>query len=568
MYKGIGASAGIGIGNVVIIKENDLKYENVIVENTDAELVRFNSALAKFCDETNKMADKIESEIGKPESDIIRGHTFMISDPFMKSEIEKLIANGECAEQALATICDMFANMFLSTDDELTKQRATDVNDIKNSMLKILLNIEEVKIEDLPQGTILVANDLIPSMTVRINKNNVVGIITEIGGKTSHSAIISRALEIPAVLSVSGITDIVKNSDSVIIDGETGTVIVNPNDAELSEYAILKDKFLQKKELLKAFKGKKTQTADGKVVELCCNIGKSDDAQIVLDCDGEGVGLFRTEFLFMDKDKAPTEDEQFEAYKKAALILKDKPLIIRTLDVGGDKEISYLNIKKEENPFLGFRAVRYCLKNQDLYKSQLSAMLRASAFGNIKIMVPMVTCVDELRSVKALVSDIKSEFDKTGVAYNKDIEIGVMIETPAACLIADILAKEADFFSIGTNDLTQYTMAVDRGNKDVSYLYSTYNPAVLRAIKLIIACAHKENIPVGMCGEAAADAKMIPLLIGFGLDEFSTNPVSVLSTRKIISMWNQEKAKSLVEKVLSVSTESEVEQILTEETSK
>ncbi|MGN0115620.1 MAG: phosphoenolpyruvate--protein phosphotransferase, partial [Acutalibacteraceae bacterium] len=478
--KGTGASAGYGIGNVQIISESELKIKNRIVEDMTAEKQRFNDAVDRFCSDTNALADKTEAQIGKTEADIIRGHVFMISDPYMKSEIEKLIDGGQCAERAVETICDMFAQMFSASGDELTMQRASDVSDIKESLLKILLGVESVDIASLPNGTVIVARDLTPSMTVGINRDNVVGIITETGGKTSHSAILARALQIPAVLSVDNAVNELKNGDTVIIDGTSGEIFVNPNDDMLNKYTVLRSEYLAEQEKLKAFIGKPTVTKDGKTVELVCNIGSSDEAKIVMDNDGEGVGLFRTEFLFMDKKCVPSEDEQFEVYKKAALTLKGKPLIVRTLDVGGDKEIPYLGMKKEENPFLGFRAIRYCLKNREMYANQLHALLRASAFGDIRIMVPMVTCIDELRDVKSMIRDIMLQLDEDNIPYNKDIKIGVMIETPAAMLAADILAKEADFFSIGTNDLTQYIMAVDRGNPDVSYLYSAFNPSVLR----------------------------------------------------------------------------------------
>lgn len=562
MYNGIGASSGIGIGRVMIIKEQALSYAPTTDATPEQEIERYKQALNKFVENTMAKAEQMKSSVGEKEAEIIMGHAAMLQDPYMNSEIEKQMQSGSSAEKALETICDMFITMFESTGDELTMQRATDVKDIKKGMLSVLLGIEEADISKAPKGTIIVVDDLTPSMTTDIVKENIAGIITQTGGKTSHSAILARALEIPAVLSVAGAVEKLADGQQVIIDGSKGIVIDAPTEEQLKDYTEKRNKFLKEKEELKKYIGMATATADGRVVELVGNIGNPDNAKQVVECDGEGVGLFRTEFLFMDSDSMPTEEQQFEAYKKAALVLKDKPLIIRTLDIGGDKEIPYLGLKKEENPFLGFRAVRFCLENTQLYKTQLRALLRASAFGNIKIMVPLVTCVDEIRAVKALVKEIMADLDSQGIAYNKEIQVGVMMETSASVMVADLLAKEADFFSIGTNDLTQYTMCVDRGNADVAYLYSVYNPAVLRAIKHIIECGSKEGIMVGMCGEAAADPLMIPLLIAFGLSEFSVSATSVLATRKVISMWSQQEAQQVAQRAMQLETEKEVEEYL------
>lgn len=562
MYNGIGASSGIGIGRVMIIKEQALSYAPTTDATPEQEIERYKQALNKFVENTMAKAEQMKSSVGEKEAEIIMGHAAMLQDPYMNSEIEKQMQSGSSAEKALETICDMFITMFESTGDELTMQRATDVKDIKKGMLSVLLGIEEADISKAPKGTIIVVDDLTPSMTTGIVKENIAGIITQTGGKTSHSAILARALEIPAVLSVAGVVEKLADGQQVIIDGSKGIVIDAPTEEQLKDYKEKRNKFLKEKEELKKYIGMATATADGRVVELVGNIGNPDNAKQVVECDGEGVGLFRTEFLFMDSDSMPTEEQQFEAYKKAALVLKDKPLIIRTLDIGGDKEIPYLGLKKEENPFLGFRAVRFCLENTQLYKTQLRALLRASAFGNIKIMVPLVTCVDEIRAVKALVKEIMADLDSQGIAYNKEIQVGVMMETSASVMVADLLAKEADFFSIGTNDLTQYTMCVDRGNADVAYLYSVYNPAVLRAIKHIIECGSKEGIMVGMCGEAAADPLMIPLLVAFGLSEFSVSATSVLATRKVISMWTQQEAQQVAQRAMQLETEKEVEEYL------
>lgn len=558
MLSATGASKGIGIGKVLIIKEQDLSFEPKTIENIEEELQRYRNAVESFCKNTEKAVEKLKESASEKEAEILMGHILMIKDPYMNGEIERLIKMNQCAESAVDTVCDMFITIFGSTDDELTKQRATDVADVRISLLCLLLGIEEKSIADVPKGTVIVAKDLTPSMTAGIKKENVEGIITETGGKTSHSAILARALEIPAVLSLESACKILSDGEQVIVDGTEGIVINNPDEKQLSEYTQKREIYLKEKEELKKYIGKESLTKDGIKVELVGNIGKPDDTDNVIDCDGEGVGLFRTEFLFMDRDTAPTEEEQFEAYKKSAIIMKEKPVIIRTLDIGGDKDIPYMHLEKEENPFLGFRAVRYCLKNRELYHTQLRALLRASAYGNIKIMVPLVTSLNELTEVKEMISQIKTELDKENISYNKKIEVGVMIETPAASLIADVLAKEADFFSIGTNDLTGYTMCVDRGNKNVSYLYSPFEPAVLRSIEHIIKCAKAENTPVGMCGEAAADPMLIPLLISFGLNEYSVTPSSVLETRKNISNWSKAEADKIAQTVMSLKTKEEI----------
>ena len=561
MLKGVNASEGIGIGKVMLIEEVSLDYEKKQITDTQAEIDRYRKVFDAYCEKTEKQAENIKNTIGEKEADIILGHLLMLKDPAMSSSIEGNISSGCCAEDAVAQVCDMFIGVFSMADDELTKQRASDVEDIKNGLITMLLGKEEVDIASAPSGTVLVAKDLTPSKTSCIVKENIVGIVTEVGGKTSHSAILARAMEIPAVLSVPNVMETFENGQEIIVDGSHGEVIENPSDGEIAIYREKTIEYKKEKEELKKFIGKETVTADGVKVELCCNIGKPDDADAVLSKDGEGVGLFRTEFLYMDSSSIPTEEEQFEAYKKTVLKLGDKPLIIRTLDVGGDKDIPYLGLSKEDNPFMGFRAVRYCLHREDVYKPQLRALLRASAFGNIKIMIPLVTCIDEVREVKAMIENIKAELDSESIAYNKDIQVGVMVETPAASLIADLLAEEADFFSIGTNDLTGYTMAVDRGNADVAYLYSAFQPAVLRSIMKII--EDGKDIMVGMCGEAAADPLLIPLLLAFGLDEFSVSATSVLKTRKIISQWTIDEAKEVAEKALTLKTESEVVEYLT-----
>lgn len=562
MNKGIAGSAGYGVGKVVIISDAKPEYENRTITDTDAEIKRYDDAVAAFTEKTHAMAEAMKESVGEHNAEILEGHILLLTDPGMDEITKGAIMSGTCAEAAFESTCDMFAGMFQMADDELTRQRATDIGDIKVRMLKILTGTPDVNISEVPAGTILVAEDLTPSMTAGIVKENVAGIITAVGGKTSHSAILARALEIPAVLSVDGIVDMVSDGMTAVVDGCDGICILDPSQEEVDEYQAKREKYLSDKALLEVYRGKDTVTADGVKVHLYGNIGNPEDAKQVAACDGEGVGLFRTEFLFMGASELPSEEEQFQAYKAAAETMEGREVIIRTLDVGGDKDIQYLGLEKEDNPFLGFRAVRYCLQNKDSYRVQLRALLRASAFGDIKIMVPLVTCVDEIRSVKALVKELMAELDAENIAYNKDIQVGAMIETPAASLIADLLAKEADFFSIGTNDLTQYTMAVDRGNAKVAYLYSSYNPAVLRSMKNIIEAANAAGIMVGMCGEAAADPLLIPLLISFGLGEFSVSATSVLATRGTIAKWSKAEADELAAKALSLATEMEVAELL------
>ena len=562
MNKGIAGSAGYGVGKVVIISDAKPEYENRTITDTDAEIKRYDDAVAAFTEKTHAMAEAMKESVGEHNAEILEGHILLLTDPGMDEITKGAIMSGTCAEAAFESTCDMFAGMFQMADDELTRQRATDIGDIKVRMLKILTGTPDMNISEVPAGTILVAEDLTPSMTAGIVKENVAGIITAVGGKTSHSAILARALEIPAVLSVDGIVDMVSDGMTAVVDGCDGICILDPSQEEVDEYQAKREKYLSDKALLEVYRGKDTVTADGVKVHLYGNIGNPEDAKQVAACDGEGVGLFRTEFLFMGASELPSEEEQFQAYKAAAETMEGREVIIRTLDVGGDKDIPYLGLEKEDNPFLGFRAVRYCLQNKDSYRVQLRALLRASAFGDIKIMVPLVTCVDEIRSVKALVKELMVELDAENIAYNKDIQVGAMIETPAASLIADLLAKEADFFSIGTNDLTQYTMAVDRGNAKVAYLYSSYNPAVLRSMKNIIEAANAAGIMVGMCGEAAADTLLIPLLISFGLGEFSVSATSVLATRGTIAKWSKAEADELAAKALSLATETEVAELL------
>lgn len=563
MLKGVGASSGIGIGTIVCIREESLDYSKVVFQGEAEEKARLKEAVDTFCKVTQEMAEDIRQRVGEKESEILSGQIMMLSDPFMTGQMEEMIASGSCAEAALDSVCQMYIEMFSNVDDELMRQRATDIRDIRTRMLRLLLGISSVDIASVPAGTVLAAKDLTPSMTVGLKKENISAILTEIGGKTSHSAILARALEIPAVLGIPQVLDQVSDGQQAIVDGESGEVIISPDEDTLKRYTAQWKEQQEQKAMLSVYRDRKTQDADGRNYELYSNIGSVAEAQIALENGAEGIGLFRTEFLFMDRTAMPTEQEQYEAYKAVSDIMQGKEVIIRTLDVGGDKEISYLKMESEQNPFLGWRAIRYCLEESDLFKVQLRALLRAGAeHKNIKIMLPLVTGVQEIRAAKQLLEECKQELAVQGIAYDDNIQVGIMIETPAAALIADLLAKEAAFFSIGTNDLTQYTLAVDRGNAKVENLYTTLHPAVLRSIRSIIRAAKEAKIPVGMCGEAAADPALIPLLLEFGLDEMSVSASSILKTRKIVSQWSQKETAEVEQKAMQLDEPQAVEEYL------
>ena len=563
MLKGVGASSGIGIGTIVCIRKESLDYSKVVFQGEAEEKARLKEAVDTFCKVTQEMAEDIRQRVGEKESEILSGQIMMLSDPFMTGQMEEMIASGSCAEAALDSVCQMYIEMFSNVDDELMRQRATDIRDIRTRMLRLLLGISSVDIASVPAGTVLAAKDLTPSMTVGLKKENISAILTEIGGKTSHSAILARALEIPAVLGIPQVLDQVSDGQQAIVDGESGEVILSPDEDTLKRYTAQWKEQQEQKAMLSVYRDRKTQDADGRNYELYSNIGSVAEAQIALENGAEGIGLFRTEFLFMDRTAMPTEQEQYEAYKAVSDIMQGKEVIIRTLDVGGDKEISYLKMESEQNPFLGWRAIRYCLEESDLFKVQIRALLRAGAeHKNIKIMLPLVTGVQEIRAAKQLLEECKQELAAQGIAYDDNIQVGIMIETPAAALIADLLAKEAAFFSIGTNDLTQYTLAVDRGNAKVENLYTTLHPAVLRSIRSIIRAAKEAKIPVGMCGEAAADPALIPLLLEFGLDEMSVSASSILKTRKIVSQWSQKETAEVEQKAMQLDEPQAVEEYL------
>lgn len=534
-YSGVAVSEGYGIGKAVVIKEARPDYSGVAFSTAEKECARLDSAVAEYTAQTKALIEALKKEAGEKNAQILEGHLVMLADPFMIGQMkENINAASVPAEKAVDEVCSMFCAMFSAAEDELTRQRGTDVNDIKNSLLKILLGIEEVDISRVPAGSVLIASDFTPSMTSKINPQNVEAIIGEVGGVTSHSAIIARAMGIPCVLGVADADNIFAPGEKLIVDALKGVVIASPSAGDIQKYTALKEQEQQERLLLKEYINKPTVTKSGVKKAVYANIAKAQDVHSAVVNGAEGIGLFRTEFLYMDREDAPSEEEQFEAYSAVAKAMGGREVIIRTLDVGGDKHIPYLQIEKEENPFMGLRAIRYCLKDTALFKTQLKALLRAACFGNIKIMLPLVCTVEEVQSTKALLIECMQELDAQGTEYKKDIKLGIMMETPAAVFVADELAAESDFFSIGTNDLTGYTMAADRGNREVSYLYDSNNPAVLKAIQRIIESAKKAGIPVGMCGEAAADRNMIPKLIEWGLDEFSVSSSAILKTRKAI----------------------------------
>lgn len=533
-FKGIGVSEGYGIGKAVVMQELKLDYSGKSFTDAETESARLDAAVEKFTAETKALISELSANASEKNAEILQGHLAMLADPFMIGQMKDAISGGVIAEQAVDNVCTMFYQIFSAADDELTRQRATDVSDIKTGLLKILLGVEEIDIAKVEKGSILVACDFTPSMTSKINPKNVEGVIGEIGGVTSHSAIIARALGIPCILGVKDAASVIKTGDELIVDAVRGEIIVSPSADEKAEYMLLKEQEQNERLMLKEYINKPTVTKSGLKKAVYANIAKAEDVHNAVVNGAEGIGLFRTEFLYMDRNQAPGEEEQFEAYSSVAKAMGGREVIIRTLDVGGDKHIPYLEIEKEENPFMGLRAIRYCLKNTELFKVQLRALLRAACYGNIKIMLPLVCTEDEVIKAKSLLEECKAELSAEGKEYKKDIKLGIMVETPAAVLVAERLAAVSDFFSIGTNDLTGYTMAADRGNNEVSYLYNSNDPAVLKAIEITVKSAKRANIPVGMCGEAAADPKMIPRLIDWGLDEFSVSSSRILKTRKLI----------------------------------
>lgn len=536
--KGIGVSPGYAVGKAIVIKEARIDINSSAYSTAEEEMKKFQNAVSVYTKKTRELIDSLTKSVGKENADILNGHIVMLNDPFMLSQINDSIQSGKTAAQATDAVCNSLYDMFAAVDDEMMKQRASDILDIKTSIIGILCGENGVAIEDVPKGSVLIAKDFTPSMTSRINRENVYAIIAEVGSVTSHSAILARAIDIPAVLSVKDASELIKDGDLLAIDGSKGKILFDPDQETVQKYENARQSYFEEKASLAEYFSRETVTKSGIKKAVYGNIGKPEDAEAVIHNGGEGIGLFRTEFLFMDRPSLPTEEEQFEAYSTVAKAMGTKEVIIRTLDIGGDKAVPYLEIPKEDNPFLGYRAIRYCLDNPDIFKIQLRAILRAAYFGNIKIMLPLITDTEEVLSAKALIAECEKELEKEGTLFKKNVPLGVMIETPAAVLIADELAKIADFFSIGTNDLTGYVMAVDRGNGKVSGLYSVQKPAVLKAIEMTVKSAKNAGIPVGMCGESAADSELIPKLVEWGLDEFSVTPNSILRTRKEICECN------------------------------
>jgi phosphotransferase system enzyme I (PtsI) len=567
MLRGIGTSKGIGIGKALIIHKCKNAVSRVKIKDTEAEVDKFNEAVEKFIQETNELVDKLSQKLNGDDKNalVLKNQEYLIRDPEFTSGVISAITNDKLnAEAAVEDTCEMLKNIFLSFNNDTMTQRVADIEDMKQRLIAIMQGQKHIDLTNLSDNTVIIADEIHPSMTANMDTEHIAGIISEKGGDTSHASILARALEIPAVLSVKDICSKIAEGEEVIVDGAYGEVFVNPTPITLKIYNKKKKAYDERVKELKKYIDKQTVTKDGRKVMLAANIGNADEAAKAVNAGAEGVGLFRTEFLFMNKQALPTEEEQYNEYKKAAVVLDGRQLTIRTLDIGGDKDIPYMGLTKELNPFLGYRAIRFCLDRVDIFTTQLRAVLRASAYGNIRIMIPMITSVTEVQAVKKIINGICRDLDKKDIKYDKDIKIGVMIETPAAAIMADVLAHEVDFFSIGTNDLTQYTLAVDRGNENVAYLYSALNPAVIRSIKHIIECAHNAGIEAGMCGEAAADERMIPLLLNFGLDEFSVTVSRVLETRKEIASWSSKEVKEITENVMNYSEEKEVSNYLSD----
>lgn len=507
-YKGIGASPGVALGKALVVEHSELVIEKKSIDNVEAEIAKLEDAVAVSKEELVKVKEKASEELGAEEAEIFEAHLLVLEDPeLIGSAIDKIKTESVNAEYALNEIKEMFVSMFESMDNEYMKERAADIKDVTNRILRHILGIKVVDLSALSEEVVLIAHDLTPSDTATMNKKMVLGFLTDIGGRTSHTAIMSRTLEIAAIVGLNDITSKVKDGDFVVFNGDTGEVIVNPDEETINKYTELKAKYEDERKALQLLKGKPSVTLDGKHVELAGNIGTPNDIEGLIKNDAEGVGLYRTEFLYMDRDSFPTEEIQYEAYKAVLEGMDGKPIVIRTLDIGGDKELSYLSMEPEMNPFLGYRAIRLCLDRKDIFKTQLRALYRASIHGRLRIMFPMISSLEELLQAKEVVKEVLAELDSEGVAYAKDVEIGMMIEVPSAAVISDVLAKHVDFFSIGTNDLIQYTCAVDRMNQKISYLYNQFNPAVLRLIKTVIDNAHKEGKWAGMCGESAGDQK-------------------------------------------------------------
>lgn len=557
--NGIGASDGIAISKVYLLIEPDLSYSNDKISDVAAEVEKFQNAINQSKVELMQIRNNAEVALGADKAAIFDAHLLVLEDPELISPIEDNIKNNQAnAASALMGVAQNFITIFESMDNEYMKERAADIRDVSKRVLSHILGVKLPNPSMIDESVVIIAEDLTPSDTAQLNKEFVQGFVTNIGGRTSHSAIMSRSLEIPAVVGTKDVTEQVSEGDIVIVDGSTGEVIINPEASVIESYKEKQSAFIAEKEALKQLVNDPSVSKDGVHVELAANIGTPDDLVGVKNNGAEGIGLYRTEFLYMGRDQMPSEDEQFEAYKTVLSAMNGKRVVVRTLDIGGDKELPYLNLPKEMNPFLGYRAIRLCLDQQDIFRTQLRALLRASEFGKLSIMFPMIATINEFRSAKAILEEEKSKLAESGVKVSNDIELGIMVEIPSTAAMADIFAKEVDFFSIGTNDLIQYTMAADRMSERVSYLYQPYNPAILRLVKQVIDASHKEGKWTGMCGEMAGDSTAIPLLLGLGLDEFSMSATSILKARKQIKNLSQADMKKLAEKAINCATQEEV----------
>lgn len=557
--QGIAASNGIAIAKAYRLEHPDLTVEKQTIENPAEQVSRFQQALAKAKEELEVIQAHALKELGEDKAAIFSAHLLVLSDPELVQAVEQKIEQERVnAEFALHEVASMFIAMFEAMDNEYMKERAADIRDVTKRVLAHLLGVTISNPSMITEEVIIVAEDLTPSDTAQLNRKYAKGFTTDIGGRTSHSAIMARSMEIPAVVGTKEATATIQNGDIVIIDGLDGEVIVNPTEETIAEYEQKRAAFAAQKAEWAKLVHEQTTTKDGHHVELAANIGTPNDVEGVLANGAEGIGLYRTEFLYMGRNELPTEEEQFEAYKTVLEKMEGKPVVVRTLDIGGDKELPYLDLPKEMNPFLGFRAVRLCLDMQDMFRTQLRALLRASVYGNLKIMFPMIATVDEFRQAKAVLLEEKEKLVAEGVAVSDHIEVGMMVEIPAAAVLADQFAKEVDFFSIGTNDLIQYTMAADRMNERVSYLYQPYNPAILRLIHNVIEAAHKEGKWVGMCGEMAGEELAVPILLAFGLDEFSMSATSILRVRSQLKKLSKQEAERVKDHILSLATAEEV----------
>lgn len=569
IIKGIAASDGVAIAKAYLLVEPDLSFSNEKTDNPEAEVQKFNEALNNSKIELTKIRNHAEEQLGADKAAIFDAHLLVLDDPELIQPIEEKIKNESAsAPQALTEVTQNFITIFESMDNEYMKERAADIRDVAKRVLAHILGVELPNPSIIDESVIIVAHDLTPSDTAQLNKQYVQGFVTNIGGRTSHSAIMSRSLEIPAVVGTKSISESVQQGDMVIVDGLTGDVILNPSDDEIKAYQHKRESFFADREALKQLRDEPSKTLDGHEVELAANIGTPNDLEGVHNNGAEGIGLYRTEFLYMGRDNMPTEDEQFEAYKKVLESMEGKRVVVRTLDIGGDKELPYLNLPEEMNPFLGYRAIRLCLDQPEIFRPQLRALLRASAYGKLNIMFPMVATIQEFRDAKALLLEEKENLKREGVEVSDDIELGIMVEIPSTAALADVFAKEVDFFSIGTNDLIQYTMAADRMSERVSYLYQPYNPAILRLIKQVIDASHQEGKWTGMCGEMAGDETAIPLLIGLGLDEFSMSATSILKARRQIKDLSRTEMVQLADRALNCATVDEVVDLVKAKTTK